>query len=364
MMPDPILVLGWLVLGHLLADFVFQTGRVAQLKSGAGRDAALGLLVHGLVVGACLVPVGLAFAERGWAYVGVSAVSHVVIDRAKVILTRRAAAAALRGARERHEEPQPADHLGRAWTPAPAALFLADQAAHVVVLAWAWAVLLATAPLAAGWTSAVDGWLDGWDRGAVHATVAAAVVLVALTIVNVRAASLFVAILVRPVEAGMDGTHRWGGRAAPHDEPAQGAAPAAAAAPAAIAATRRWTIRLGPLDARLTAEPEGTAGPGSAGPGSAAASLAPAGSTGVPVGASARVGATIGILERVLIVIFVLTGSDVAIGFVVAVKTLARFKLLDDRAFAEYYLLGTLASVAVAIVTALVGRAALTALLA
>ena len=61
---------------------------------------------------------------------------------------------------------------------------------------------------------------------------------------------------------------------------------------------------------------------------------------------------------------FVLTGTDAAIGFVVAAKTLARFRQLDDREFAEYYLLGTLASVAVAIVTALAGRAALSALLA
>ena len=57
-------------------------------------------------------------------------------------------------------------------------------------------------------------------------------------------------------------------------------------------------------------------------------------------------------------------GTDAAIGFVVAAKTLARFRQLDDREFAEYYLLGTLASVAVAIVTALAGRAALSALLA
>jgi hypothetical protein len=60
----------------------------------------------------------------------------------------------------------------------------------------------------------------------------------------------------------------------------------------------------------------------------------------------------------------VLTGTDIAIGFVVAAKTLARFRLLDDRDFAEYYLLGTLASVSVAIVTALIGRAALGVLLA
>jgi hypothetical protein len=82
------------------------------------------------------------------------------------------------------------------------------------------------------------------------------------------------------------------------------------------------------------------------------------------VGLTARVGATIGVLERILVVVFVLTGSDVAIGFVVGAKTLARFRQLDDRSFAEYYLLGTLGSVGVAIVTALVGRAALGVLLA
>jgi hypothetical protein len=82
------------------------------------------------------------------------------------------------------------------------------------------------------------------------------------------------------------------------------------------------------------------------------------------MGANARVGATIGVLERILIVVFVLTGSEAAVGFVVAAKTLARFRLLDDRDFAEYYLLGTLASVAVAIVSGLAARAALATLLA
>ena len=44
-----------------------------------------------------------------------------------------------------------------------------------------------------------------------------------------------------------------------------------------------------------------------------------------------------------------LTGAVAAVGFVIAAKTIARFKQLDDRGFAEYYLLGTLASVAVAV---------------
>ena len=118
-------------------------------------------------------------------------------------------------------------------------------------------------------------------------------------------------------------------------------------------ATRRWSVRIGPLDARIEAEPEGPAAGGDAATASGPAPLPP----------SARVGATIGVLERILIVVFVLTGSEAAIGFVVAAKTLARFRLLDDRDFAEYYLLGTLASVAVAIITALIARMALETLL-
>ena len=75
----------------------------------------------------------------------------------------------------------------------------------------------------------------------------------------------------------------------------------------------------------------------------------------------ASVGATIGVLERLLIVTFVLVGAESAIGLVVAAKTIARFRLLDDRDFAEYYLLGTLGSVTVAILTGLVAKAALAA---
>lgn len=358
-MADPILVLVLLVLAHLVADFVLQTGSMAGAKASHGSRAALGLFAHGVVVAACVVPAGLAFGERGWAFVALTGLSHVAIDRTKVVLTRRAAAAALREAHARHEGPQPPDHLGRAWTPRPAALFLADQGAHLVVAGLGWAVLLAGIPLAAGWTSTIDGLIGGWDRAVVHAVVGTGAILCALAIVNVRAASLFVGVLVRPVEAGDDGEQRWGGRAGRAADAPAVAAAGPGPAPAAVAApVRRWSIRIGPLDARVTAEPDGAAARAGAATGTPAAALPAA-----PLGASARVGSTIGVLERILIVVFVLTGTEAAIGFVVAAKTLARFRLLDDRDFAEYYLLGTLASVAVAIVTALVGRAALTALL-
>jgi hypothetical protein len=351
---DPILVVAWLVLAHVAADFVLQSGRLAHAKSSHGSRAFGGLLAHGLIVAICTAPVGLAFGPPGWWLVVIVSLSHVVIDRTKVVLTRRAAASAIAEARARHEGPPPPEHLGRAWTPRPAALFLADQAAHLAVIGLAWALIPPFASLEPGWVDAVDWALGSHDRAAVHQIVSLGVVLTSLLIVNVRAASLFVGILVRPVEAGVDGEHRWGGRAASATEPAAGSTGAAATAGTSAGLVRRWSIRLGPLDAHVTAEPESPAA-------AAGKSAQPA---SAPIGGSARVGSSIGILERILIVVFVLTGTDVAIGFVVAAKTLARFKLLDDRAFAEYYLLGTLASVTVAIVTALAGRAALTALLA
>jgi hypothetical protein len=349
---DPVLVIAWLVLAHVVADFVLQTGSIALAKSSHGTRAIRGLLAHGLIVAACNVPVGLAFGAIGWWFLAIVAVSHVAIDRTKVVLTRRAAAAVLREAHERHEGPPPLEHLGRAWTPRPAALFLADQAAHLAVIGLTWALWPPFVNLEPGWVDGVNWALGSNDRAAVHQVASIAVVLATLLIVNVRAGSLFVGILVRPVEAGLDGEHRWGGRAAP----AVHAATVASGSPAAdvrSGVARRWSVRLGPLDARITAEPDALP----------AAATPPSWATPAPLGASARVGATIGILERILIVVFVLTGTDVAIGFVVAAKTLARFRLLDDRDFAEYYLLGTLGSVSVAIVTALVGRAALGALL-
>ena len=260
------------------------------------------------------------------------------------------ASTAVAAARPGEASVQPADHLGRAWTPAPAALFIIDQLGHLGVALAGWAALLATAPLQPGWISAVDRFLGGWDRTAVHDVAAVGVVLAVLAIVNVRAAAIFVAILVRPVEASADDV-RWGGRAAP----AVDAGPAAAEALAAPAPRGRWAIRVGPVEAHIRAEADVEASPRVA--------VAPVASSSPPT-RTASVGATIGILERILSVVFVLTGSEAAIGFVVAAKTLARFRLLDDRDFAEYYLLGTLASVAVAIITSLIARAALGALLA
>jgi hypothetical protein len=69
-----------------------------------------------------------------------------------------------------------------------------------------------------------------------------------------------------------------------------------------------------------------------------------------------RMGATIGVLERLLVVVLVPAGGPAAVGFVVAAKTLARFKELNKKHFAERYLLGTMTSVTVALISAIVAQ--------
>ena len=68
-------------------------------------------------------------------------------------------------------------------------------------------------------------------------------------------------------------------------------------------------------------------------------------------GSSVRpAGWLIGWLERLLLAIGILTHSWEVLVAVVALKTVARFKELDDQHFAEYFLVGSLFSVLWAVV--------------
>ena len=299
MRTDPAIVIAWLLLAHLLADFVFQTRHMAVDKFGHGPRAWNALLSHVAVVALSLVPVVAIFGIPGLLFLVVSTLAHLVIDRAKIVLTRGAEASAIHAARASDAPEASAATLGGAWTPIPGALFIADQLAHLVVLFLAWLAFIAgTDPLP--WVSgAVQALMGPMDPALFHRVVLGVVVVADLLLVNVRAASLFVATLVQPetVVTGRPGDE--GGEATDTRQMHQGMA------------------------------------------------------------SPAKLGATIGILERLVVVSLVLAGQAAAIGLVVAAKTLARFKQLDDRRFAEYYLLGTLASVAVALITGLVALSVL-----
>jgi Protein of unknown function (DUF3307) len=280
------LVLAALILAHLVADFVLQTDAIALGKFGDGRHAWNMLLAHaGLVTVTCL-PLVLVFGLRGLLYVALTAVTHFVIDRAKIVLTMRAPQPVPEAVAE-GGDPAAGPPLDRAWSARPAALFVVDQLAHLAVLVVAWYLLLFDAPVTSFWND-VAVWVSRHaDPTAFYHLVLGTVVLLDLAIVNVRAAALMIGTLVRAPQP-------------PND--------------------------LAPM----TSAPE------------------------------ARVGAVIGILERVIVVALVLVGQYAAIGLVVTAKTIARFRQLEDRQFAEYYLLGTLASIATAILTGMVGVAALT----
>ena len=68
-----------------------------------------------------------------------------------------------------------------------------------------------------------------------------------------------------------------------------------------------------------------------------------------------RMGAKIGLLERLLILIFLIVNQYAAIGLVLTAKSIARYqKISDHQEFVDYYLCGTLFSVISVVVLFLV----------
>ncbi len=65
-------------------------------------------------------------------------------------------------------------------------------------------------------------------------------------------------------------------------------------------------------------------------------------------------GKLIGGFERALALTFVLSGYYTAIAIIFAAKSIARFKELEERRFAEYYLIGTFASIFFALITGII----------
>lgn len=68
---------------------------------------------------------------------------------------------------------------------------------------------------------------------------------------------------------------------------------------------------------------------------------------------SPNVGSMIGMLERVIVAILLLCNQYSAIGLVLTAKSIARFKQLEEKGFAEKYLIGTLSSLLVSLAVTL-----------
>ncbi|EKN65442.1 hypothetical protein BABA_19926 [Neobacillus bataviensis LMG 21833] len=71
-------------------------------------------------------------------------------------------------------------------------------------------------------------------------------------------------------------------------------------------------------------------------------------------------GKLIGYIERLLVLVLTFYSAYPAIGFIVAAKSIARFKQMDDRNWAEYFLLGTLTSMFIGISLGIILREVLT----
>src|SRR3954447_3246483 len=178
------LVLAALVLAHLVADFVLQTDAIALGKFGEGRHAWNMLLAHAGIVTLATLPLVVVFGAPGLLYVAITAVTHFVIDRVKIVLTMRAPQPVSEAVAE-GGDPASGPPLDRAWSARPAGLFVLDQLAHLAVLVAAWYVLLLGAPVTSFWNDFALWVARNADPQTFYHLVLGAVVLLDLTIVNV-----------------------------------------------------------------------------------------------------------------------------------------------------------------------------------
>lgn len=237
--------LALLVLGHVLADFAFQSRHMVEHK-----DRPAPLLAHGAVVllvhGLALLP--MVTLEVVFLLIGI-AVSHVIIDGVKASL----------------QEPQ---------NPSLAA-FTFDQAIHGVVLLGAWALFPHGAWDQAPFSLAIGGIApEVWTWTTIGAVYVAAFVFAH------HGCNAIVQTLLPEEEHGRDQGLEAGGR-------------------------------------------------------------------------------KIGTLERWIILLLGLAGAWGAVALVIGAKAVARFEELKNRAFAESFLIGTLASVTLALALVLILQAVL-----
>lgn len=72
---------------------------------------------------------------------------------------------------------------------------------------------------------------------------------------------------------------------------------------------------------------------------------------------SINAGRTIGNLERILVLLLLMFDQYTAIAFILTAKSITRYnKIVEDPSFAEYYLIGTLSSVLIAVLASLIAK--------
>jgi hypothetical protein len=70
---------------------------------------------------------------------------------------------------------------------------------------------------------------------------------------------------------------------------------------------------------------------------------------GISINKNKGMGRIIGILERGIVFVLIVSSNAALIGFIIAVKALARFRELENKDFAEYFITGTMSSLLITI---------------
>ncbi len=291
-----------MVLAHLIGDYLLQWRRLAEDKE---KGDLLALLLHVLLYALAMnivfrcVPWNRALYT--WA---ILSVSHGIIDFVRVRADKK-------------------------WSSPRAKLvsFCVDQLLHLGLIILCWRLFLQ------GQRTEFFVWMSvqPWFRPGLRYALLLGVIWQP-TAILVRKV---LALLPPPKEAAA-------APAAPETAPEEAkAAPEASEAAPEEAKAAPEASEAAPEEAPAGAEPE----------------EAPAAAEAAPEERDFRSGELIGKLERVIVAALVLAGAASTIGFVLTAKSVARFKQMEDRNFAERYLVGTLLSVCVALAAALILKA-------
>ncbi len=253
----------FLVCGHTLGEFVFQTNKMVERK----KDGYRWLLIHGLEIGLIHTLVMVPFwAVPSLFIIPAITIIHLAIDKGKELLQQRCNY--------------------------PLALLFIDQGFHFATLllaAYMWLLFPGKPPFAP------------YFKAQLPLLTSSAIIISAYAF-NIKGGALIVFHLLQ--RFNLPAIHYTAKNNAPSDTPSS-------------------------LEPRH------------------------------PTNASyvLNMGQIIGVLERMLLLTFILIDQWGALGLVLAAKSIARYKDLEIKNFGEYYLIGTLASVLIAAASGLLAKA-------
>ncbi|MBM7094514.1 DUF3307 domain-containing protein [Bacillus sp. H-16] len=278
----------WILFGHLLCDFLFQSDRLIDLKR---KNIIKGLLAHSFIH----VNVYVVLLMVYWFIYGGSislillaaaliAIIHFFIDYLKIRLVS----------------------LNQA-TPYQAGLFVLDQVFHVI------SILLVLTLLGLG-SFSFSGIYDGivlFSAGAYPwETMERVVALGCIIVIGTYGAGYFLGILLKDFT--------------PKDDIQK----------------NHYTIANEKTEVRTRFLPNGEK----------ESEMVSVKTEQLFKDSPQKIGRYIGMLERLLIIFLLLVQLPHGLAFLAALKSLTRFKQFDNKQFAEYYLIGTFSSSLIGIV--------------